>query len=224
MLRRLIALVLVLLALGLYAFRVPILTAAARFLIVDDPPVAADAIVVLSGSFPDRILEAVSLYKDGYAAKILLCREPENRALDRLRARGVQVERGYELDRSVAEQLGVPAAAIQVTDRSAGSTFTEALEVLGYCRRKGYRSILLVTSKIHTHRASLIYRFLSGGQIRIISRPAREDDFRPDAWWSNRVSTRRVLIEYEKLLVFYLVDRWRLQPLANGAPHAEPRP
>lgn len=212
----------------LYLFRHPILEAAGRFLVVDDPPTKADAIVVLSGSFPDRILEAVALYKDGFAPKLVLCREPDNPALDRLRELGVHLSRGAELNREVAERLGVPSSAIEVVDRSAKSTFGEARQVLRHAYDHGYHSILLVTSAYHTRRAAWIYRYVAGDSIRIIARPAREDSFRPNGWWDDRASTRRVLVEYEKLLVFLLVDRWRVQPStfpdawpATPNPHTE---
>lgn len=200
-----------LLALGvaLYVFRQPILASAGRFLIADDPPARADAIVVLSGSFPDRIMEAVTLYKDGFAPKIVLCREPENPALDKLKEI-VHVPRGSELNREVAERLGVPSSAIEVVDRSAPSTFSEAKQLLRHAREHGYDSILLVTSKYHTKRAAWIYRYLAGDSVRIISRPAREDTYDPDAWWHNRSATRRVLVEFQKLLVFLFVDRWKV--------------
>jgi uncharacterized SAM-binding protein YcdF (DUF218 family) len=129
--------------------------------------------------------------------------------MDRLEELGVHVLRGSGLNRDVAEQLGVPAAAIEVVDRSAASTFSEALAALQYARDHGYASILLVTSKYHTKRAAWIYRTLAGDSIRIISRPAREDSFDPNAWWHDRASTRRVFVEYQKLLVFLLVDQWK---------------
>ena len=79
--------------------------------------------------------------------------------------------------------------------------------------RRGYRSILLVTSKYHSMRAGRIYRYLADGRVTIIVRPARDDDFQPDAWWRDRPSTRRVVIEYQKLLTFLLLDRWLLPPV-----------
>jgi uncharacterized SAM-binding protein YcdF (DUF218 family) len=197
---------------GAYLARAPLLERAGRFLIAEDPPQPSDAIVVLSGSFPDRILEAVALYRDGYAPRVVLCREPENRALNVLKERGVEIRPGYERNRYVAESLGVPAQAIGVVDQSAGSTFGEARQVLRHAREGGIHSILLVTSKIHTRRAALIYRHLAGDGVRILARPARDDPFRPDTWWKNRAQVRRVIIEYEKLLVFFLVDRWWTGP------------
>jgi uncharacterized SAM-binding protein YcdF (DUF218 family) len=200
-----------------YLARAPLLERAGRFLIEEDAPQQADAIVVLSGSFPDRILEAVALYRDGYAPQVVLCREPENHALSLLKERGVPLQTGYERNRHVAEALGVPSEAIRVIGQPAGSTFGEAREVLRDAREHGFDSILLVTSKMHTRRAAAIYRHLAGDRLRIVTRPARDDAFRADTWWKDRAQLRRVVIEFEKLLVFHLIDRWWTSPLAGGS-------
>lgn len=203
----------------------PLLRAAGHFLIEEEPPRHADAIVVLTGSYPDRILEAVALYKEGWAPRIVLCREPENAGFRRLRELGVSVPRLYELNRAVAEQLGVPAAAISVLERPAGSTYTEAIVLLEEALARGWTSILLVTSKYHTRRAAMIYRFLAAGRVEIIPRPARDDDFQPDGWWRDRASTRRVVIEFQKLLTFQLIDRWRLPRVeSKTSPQSAQRP
>jgi uncharacterized SAM-binding protein YcdF (DUF218 family) len=191
-----------------------LLPAAGRFLVEADPPEHADAIVVLAGSYPDRILEGVELYRAGLAPLIMICPEPETAGFRRLDQLGVQVPRPFDLNRMVAEQLGVPAAAIEVLDRAGDSTYAEAEVVLAEAMRRGYTTLLLVTSKYHTHRAAEIYRFLSGGKVKVIAAPARDDDFRADDWWRDRISTRRLVIEYEKWLSFVLIDRWRLSPVA----------
>ncbi|MBX3025506.1 YdcF family protein [bacterium] len=206
---------LALLALAVAAL--PLLAAAGRFLVEDDPLRRTDAIVVLTGSYPDRIIEAATLYREGWAPRIILCREPENAGFARLRSLGVTVPRLFELNRSVAEQLGVPADAITVLDRPAGSTYSEAEVVLGDAIAHGYRSILIVTSKYHSTRAARIYRHLAAGRLEIIVRGARDDDFQPAGWWRDRPSTRRVVIEYQKLLTFLLLDRWKMAPVPDAA-------
>jgi uncharacterized SAM-binding protein YcdF (DUF218 family) len=187
-----------------------------RFLVEADPLAHADAIVVLAGSYPDHILEAVALYREA-GRRASFCREAENAGFRKLQSLGVTVPRVFELNRSVAEQLGVPSDAITVLERPAGSTYSEAEVVLDYVLQRGYRSLLLVTSKYHSARAARIYRFLAADRVAIIARPAREDDFQPSGWWRDRPSTRRVVIEYQKLLTFLLLDRWVLPPVSAGS-------
>jgi len=204
----------------LYLLATPLLRAAGHYLVTNDTPEKADAIVVLSGSFPDRILEAIDLYQAGLAPLIVLCREPENGGFRKLRERGVVLPRGYELNQSVAEQLGVPSSAILVVDRADRSTFSEARRVLDFVLRRGISKVLLVTSKFHTRRAAAIYRHLAGGRLQIIMRPTRYDAFDPDVWWHDRLWIRRVIIEYQKFLLFELFDRWRVKSIADAAPEA----
>lgn len=194
-----------------------LLPRAGRFLVEADPPQKADAIVVLAGSYPDRILEAVALYKEGWAPRILICREPDTAGFRRVAELGVDIPRPYDINRMVAERLGVPPDAVEVLDRAGDSTYGEAEVVLALALQRHYRSILLVTSKYHTRRAAKIYRHLAGGQIDVFVRPARDDDFREDRWWRDRITTRRLIIEYQKFLNFVLVDRWGLSPVAPPA-------
>lgn len=191
-----------------------LLPAAGRFLVEADPPEHADAIVVLAGSYPDRILEAVELYRAGLAPRILICPEPETAGFRRLAALGLKIPRPYDLNRMVAEQLGVPASAIEVLNVAGDSTYSEAQATLDEALRRGYTKILVVTSKYHTRRAAEIYRFLADGRVQIIACPARDDDFQAETWWRDRISTRRLVIEYQKWLSFMLIDRWQLSPVA----------
>jgi len=194
--------------------RVPLLTAVGRFVVEDDPPVKADAVVVLSGSIPDRIMEAVELFREGYAPRIMLSHDRHSVLVVRLRERNVHVPRGYEINRTIAEQLGVPPSAIIDVPRTGGSTLGEARDVLEAVRRRGFHTIIVVTSKYHTRRAGLVFRHVAADRVRIVVRPSRYDRFRPNAWWHDREDTRRLVIEYEKLLVFWLIDRWGLTTLA----------
>jgi uncharacterized SAM-binding protein YcdF (DUF218 family) len=191
--------------------------AAGRFLVLGDEPEQADAIVVLAGSYPDRVLEAVELYRRGLAPRVMLCREVENAGFRRAAELGVKIPRPTDVNRSVAEQLGVPSSAVEVLDRFNDSTYAEATTVVEEARRRGYRTILLVTSKYHSRRAAAIFRYLAAGNPRVLVRPARDDDFQSERWWRDRISTRRLIIEYQKLINFHLIDRWRLSPTAAPA-------
>src|SRR2546422_10636147 len=101
---RLLALVVAVAALSLAA--VPL---AGRLLVVADPlPPSADAIVVLAGSIPSRVLEAADPYPAGLAPRIVVTRERLARGESVLRARGVRVPESDEITIAALEQLGVP--------------------------------------------------------------------------------------------------------------------
>lgn len=204
-----LAAALVALATALYVLHVPLLCAAGRFLVEEDPLRSADAILVLAGSIPDRALEAAALYQEGYAPRILFSREPVSPLFAQTHALGVMLPRAYELNRWVAEQLGVPPAAIGEVGGTGQSTLAEAREIVRELLAEGHRDIVLVSSKLHTRRSALIWRHVAAGELRIIVRPSRYDPFDPDSWWRQRTWGRRVVFEYQKLLFFLLVERWR---------------
>jgi uncharacterized SAM-binding protein YcdF (DUF218 family) len=193
---------------GLWMQRERILTAIGRFVVSTEAPVAADAVVVLAGSLPDRILEAVDLYKEGWAPRIVLTKETGMPGIEVLQRRGVKIPEKHELNISIAEQLGVPRAAIVVLDGPANSTISEADIVLAWLRSSGARRALIVTSKMHSHRAGLIYRARAGSGLEIVSCASRHDPYDPGSWWRSRGYVRRLVFEYQKLVIYWLRDRW----------------
>jgi uncharacterized SAM-binding protein YcdF (DUF218 family) len=201
----------VVLVLALYVARRPLLTAVGRFLIVQDAPSPADAIVVLSGSVPDRILEAVDLYQAQLAPRIILTQVGQPPGLAALRARGVDLPEQYELNLNIAQRLGVPAAAISIVPTRVASTLTEAQVLVAYLRAQGIKSILLVTSRAHTRRASLVFRAMADGNLQINICPSRYDPFAPESWWHQHTDIRHVVTEYGKLLNYLLIDQWRVR-------------
>jgi len=208
----LVALTVVLGAAALYLARVPVLTAIGRFVVSTDVARPADAIVVLSGSLPDRILEAVDLYQQGLAPRIVLTEEGARPGIADLRRRGVNIPQTHDLNLSIAEQLGVPRAAIVLLREPANSTMSEAGVTLTYLRETGARSALIVTSKMHSYRAGLIFRARAGNDIEIVAIASRHDPYSPERWWQSRGYVRRLVFEYQKLGVFWLRDRWVAPP------------
>jgi uncharacterized SAM-binding protein YcdF (DUF218 family) len=201
-----------LLALGAFAYfayaeRDQLAPRVAAFLIVDQPRQRADAIVVLGGSLPDRILEAVDIYKAGMAPRIVLGREPASPGIDELRRRGGRMLERDEVNVAIAEQLGVPKSALVVVDGRPTSTLAEAWIIIPYLRRVGAKRVILVSSKIHTRRAGLTYR-AHAPEIEFTTCASRFDPFDPQSWWEIRGNVRRVFFEYQKLLVFLVRDRW----------------
>jgi uncharacterized SAM-binding protein YcdF (DUF218 family) len=208
---------LVLLGLGacvaVYVARQPVLTAVGSFLVEKGPLRPADAIVVLGGSRPDRILEAIDLYQAGWAPRLVLTRGKPSAGIEALRARGGHMAEPHEVNVSIALQLGVPAQAVVVVSRASESTATEAEAVIRYVLQKEWQRVIVVTSKLHTRRAGWIYRTLAAGSVEVVMRPSRYDAFDSAQWWQSRTFTRRVVIEYQKLVVFAFRDSWRSRSL-----------
>ncbi|HLY39175.1 MAG TPA: hypothetical protein VKU61_14115, partial [Candidatus Binatia bacterium] len=69
-----------------------------RVLVVADPlPAQADAIVMLAGSIPDRVLETAELYRSGVAPRVVVTRERLRPGDAALRARGVRLPEPDEM-------------------------------------------------------------------------------------------------------------------------------
>src|SRR3989442_1788176 len=199
--------------LALAAISVAALSLAGRLLVVTDPlPPSADAIVVLAGSIPTRVLEAAELYRAGLAPRVVITRERLARGESVLRARGVHIPESDELTRAALEQLGVPARAIVRLRRRARSTESEARTVARYVCSHRLRRVVIVTSRPHTRRARLIYRRALGDAVAVAVRPSRYDVFSTTRWWHVRRDAKMVLYEYERLLHHWLHERWTIKP------------
>ena len=193
-----------------YGARRSLLTAIGSYLVVEDDVSPADAIVVLSGSLPDRILEAVDLFQAHVAPRIILTRGEELPGLAALRARGGALPELHEENLAIAQQLGVPAVAVAVMPRPVSSTLGEAQALVAYLRAEHIKSIVLVTSKTHARRARMTFGAVADGSLRIAVRPSRYDPFTVENWWQHHSWARRVVTEYAKLLNYLLVDQWRV--------------
>lgn len=199
--RRVIPLVaLVALALGAVAF-----VRVGSFLQREDPLQHADAVTVLAGSMMDRPLEAADLYKAGYAPLIVLSVDEPDGAVLFLAAHGVHFPRMVELVRNTLVTLGVPPTAIVIPKRLHNSTAQEAETLRTLARERGWRRMIVVTSKMHTRRAGFaLRRELKGTGLDVVVRASRYDLARPEQWWRSRGDVRFVTIEVQKLVAYAL--------------------
>lgn len=198
----------------LYASSGPVLRLLGEQLIHADPPERVDAIVVLAPSL-DRILEAANLYRAGYAPVVVLTREGRNLAEQLLIDRGL-TKSGEERRRDILHALGVPLDAIVILEGFVGSTADEATFFAEWARTRPVRSVMVVTSPLHTARARLTFRHaLEDLGIEVVVRPSTLDDFRADSWWQTRGNLRNGVVEWQKLLYYLVVElprRPRVKP------------
>ena len=170
------------------------LTKAAEMLIKKDQMNPADVIVVLAGEQEERVRYAIELLNNGWARK------------DRIIMAGGPLVWKYSwasLMKEQAESLGVPGKKILLEDKSR-STEEDALYTKELLQKNRFRSIILVTSPYHSHRASEIFHKVLGSEYKIISAPAKESWFEVNDWWKRRRDRSAVLSEFSKHLWFWI--------------------
>jgi uncharacterized SAM-binding protein YcdF (DUF218 family) len=174
------------------------------WLVVVDPLEKADAIVVLGGTMYERPMEAVELYKEGWAPRIYLFRQVSDWGEAVLVERNFQYTREVDLQIEVMGRLGVPREVIGILAQ-ANSTAEEADLVLALVTREKFSRVIVVTSKQHTRRARLVMnRKINPAGVAVIVRPSRFDRSDVDRWWTNRSTLRFTLFEIQRLLGYWL--------------------
>ena len=174
----------------LYLARGPILRGVAHGWIVDEPLEKAQAIVVLGGDSRtgDRVRHAASLYKDGWAPRIVLSGAPIRTYFNET-----------ELMAREARELGVPADHLILAPSGANSTLEEALKLRPVLAEHNFRKVIVVTSNFHTRRAKQIFLgvYRPRGTIVLVS-AAPDRSFDPATWWQSREGRKLLFLELLK--------------------------
>jgi uncharacterized SAM-binding protein YcdF (DUF218 family) len=165
-------------------------------LLIDaEPPVPADAIIVLAGNAPDRLLRAESLREAGYANLLVVSDEP-------VHTHGLETT-WLALHRAGVSAPEIPDSALLVLDDPPPeSTIDEARRDAELLQSRGLHSALLVTDAFHSRRAWLLFRaaFARRG-LTVRSVPA-SDSLDLAHWWNHPLTARRVTEEWAKLLYY----------------------
>ena len=172
--------------LAIYVVRHPLLRAAGNFWVVDDPPAASDAIIVLGDDnyAGDRATRAAELYKANWAPVVV--------ASGRLMRPYASV--ADLLDHDLRDR-GVPEKdIIRLTGRHR-DTREEAQTISRLIRERGWKKVILVTSNYHTRRAHFISERLypPGTVLRMSAAP--DSDYNPNNWWETRDAEKIFFLE-----------------------------
>ena len=174
------------------------------WLVVEDPLQKADALIVLGGTTYERPLEAVDLFKEGWAPRIYLLREIIDWGERELIARGIAYPRPIDIQIDLLRRLGIEASAVHVLDQ-ASSTAAEATIVHDLVARERFSRVIVITSKQHTRRARLVMnRRLDDTGVEVIVRASRYDKSNTDRWWSERSTMRFTLFETQRLFGYWI--------------------
>jgi uncharacterized SAM-binding protein YcdF (DUF218 family) len=182
----------------LYLARHPLMRMAGNFWVVDEGPVASDAIVILGDdNYPaDRATRAAELIKAGWAPRVI--------ASGRYLRPSASIA---ELEEHDLMERGVPQTAIVRLAHRAENTQDEARVIGQFMASKGWKRIIVVTSNYHTRRSRYICEriFPPGTALRVVA--ARDSDFDPDSWWHTRLGVK--IFAHE--LVGLMVAMWELR-------------
>lgn len=165
---------------------------AGRWLSVQDPLVHAGAIAVLNGDTPYRALEALALYRAGWASEVWLTQVPDHPEDPARVRRGEIGDLGTGANVTALTQAGVPAHAIHLLREPVASTADEISVILAELDRRRLGTIIIVTSKVHTRRAKTIWRRQAAAAVAIV-RYATLGRYDPAQWW-RREEDRRIVI------------------------------
>lgn len=187
------------LILGFFALR-----GLGSFLVVQDPLEKADGILILGGTMYERQLEAVELYKEGWAPRLFMLREISDWGEAELVKRGIEYLSVVDVQVDAMVRLGVPREQITILER-ANSTAQEADFLYQLAQRDQFTKVIIVTSKQHTRRARLVMnRRMAGSAARVIVRYSRYDRANVDRWWSERSTLRFTLFETQRLFGYWI--------------------
>ena len=151
----------------LLLFKTPLIFFLAKPLKITDTPQRADAIVVFAGGvgesgkagqgYEERVQYAVQLYKDGYAPYMIFS-SGYTYALQEA-----------EVMKALAISLGISPERI-ILEKQAANTYENVKFVSQILNKKGWHSILLVSSPYHMKRTSLVFRKVANN-INLIHTP-----------------------------------------------------
>lgn len=189
--------VVVLVALALVAWR-PVLTGLGRFLIVDEPPVPSDVVVVAGGNV-DRILYGVELVRGGTAPRLLLLVNPGD----------CPAFWGFDCVEEIGRRLvemGIRKDNIIIENRPH-STHTDALYARESMEREGLASAVVISEPFHMRRISWAWRRVFADtdvHLTFTSIPFERTSMRLEGWWTREEELLFVFQEYIKLGLYWV--------------------
>jgi uncharacterized SAM-binding protein YcdF (DUF218 family) len=152
-----------------------------NWLVVEDPLVHADVIVVLSGRLPERAVEAARVYRAGYADQVWI--SPPVSPVDELKAMKISYLGEDFYNEKVLIAQGVPPDDIRILDHPDANTEAEIRQTVDNLRAMDFHSVIIVTSKPHTRRVRTIWEKLVGSEPRMIVHFAPDDPYDGAHWW-----------------------------------------
>jgi uncharacterized SAM-binding protein YcdF (DUF218 family) len=158
-------------------------------LVKSSEPQPAEAVFVLGGdTFGFRVKGAADLVHRGIAPLVLVSGNDWYFGL---------WECELAIDQAVKN--GQPREIFEPFRHNATSTDDELRKIFAEAQRRGWKSIILVTSNFHTRRTGLLVRrnLPEGLHVQVVASEDRY--FRPEEWWWHRESRKLLVMEWMKM-------------------------
>jgi uncharacterized SAM-binding protein YcdF (DUF218 family) len=152
----------------------------------------ADAIVAVSGGdTAARTAEAVRLYDNGWASKLIFSGAAQDKSGPSNAA----------AMRHEAQAAGVPFKDIIIEEYGA-TTKQNAENTKAIMQKNNIQDVILVTSAYHQRRAGLEFNARSDVPVR--NHPVSHDDQWSSVWWMTPIGWFLAVSEFVKIIAFYL--------------------
>lgn len=146
------------------------------------PSRKADGIVVLTGG-SSRVPDAMELLAAGYGQRLLISGvHPTSTASD--------------ISRTLPENQSFMHCCVDL-DRTAVSTRGNAAETRRWAERRGFKSLIVVTSNYHMPRALVEFSHAMP-ETTLIPFAVVGEKWREEPWWTSAATLRLLLSEYVK--------------------------
>ena len=184
-------------------YRIPLLTALGRYLIVEHEAEKADVIVCLAGKNVERSLAVVDAYRKGLAPYIFMAKKSKPDGFDYLTKKVRTYPADFDLFTSIMEGFQIPEKVILSPGDRVDNTLDEARLVHKFVLDRGFKSLILITSLTHSRRAWLTFtKVFKDDGIKIISLPSHYQLFNPKDWWKKRKCIKDLVLEYQKVIYY----------------------
>ncbi|NWF73959.1 MAG: YdcF family protein, partial [Nitrospirae bacterium] len=162
-----------------------------------DVPAPGDVIVALGGGGLERVDQALRLYHNGYARRILLT--------------GIRHEAAGPVDPAAQWQSkylferGVPVTALMY-DEVSKNTYEEAANTARYMKIQGWKTALVVSDPPHLRRLAMVWGpacAQHGLEYRLVA--TEPSTWHATGWWRDKVWAKFVGMELLKLSYYAIV-------------------
>jgi uncharacterized SAM-binding protein YcdF (DUF218 family) len=153
----------------------------------------ADAVVAVSGGdTAARTQEAVRLYKNGWAPKLIFSGAAQDKS----------GPSNAEVMRREARDSGVPDSDI-LTEELGETTKQNAENTQNILEKNNISSVILVTSAYHQRRAGLEFDKRTSG-VEVRNHPVSHDNQWSGLWWLTPIGWFLAVGEFTKIIAFYI--------------------